>query len=158
MAACNERGTAECRFALWLPVSTQERHEFGCASRVCAGYQAWNRTQTRGRGIKNTWKNKKHILDNRKLYKKKVKYADKVFKDYNCYNSPEAGFFLWLKVKDGENFAKQLYSKYAIKVMPGEYLAYGKNNNPGKEYVRVALVHTQIKNNKGLNKIAKLLL
>jgi len=42
--------------------------------------------------------------------------------------------------------------------MPGEYLAYGKNNNPGKEYVRVALVHTEIKNNKGLNKIAKLLL
>ena len=40
--------------------------------------------------------------------------------------------FLWLKVKDGENFTKQLYSKYAIKVMPGEYLAYGKNNNPGK--------------------------
>ena len=104
------------------------------------------------------WKNKKHVLDNRKLYKKKVKYADKVFKDYDYYNSPEAGFFLWLKVKDGENFTKQLYSKYAIKVMPGEYLAYGKNNNPGKEYVRIALVHTQTKNNKGLNKIAKLLL
>ena len=67
-------------------------------------------------------------------------------------------FFLWLKVKDGENFTKQLYSKHAIKVMPGEYLSYGKNNNPGKEYVRIALVHTQIKNNKGLNKIAKLLL
>ena len=104
------------------------------------------------------WKNQKHVLDNRKLYKKKVRYADKVFKDYNFYNSPEAGFFLWLKVKDGENFTKQLYSKYAIKVMPGEYLAYGKNNNPGKEYVRIALVHTHIKNNKGLNKIAKLLL
>ena len=67
-------------------------------------------------------------------------------------------FFLWLKVKDGEKFTKQLYSKYAIKVMPGEYLAYGKNNNPGKEYVRIALVHAEIKNNKGLNKIAKLLL
>ena len=104
------------------------------------------------------WKNTKHVLENRELYKKKVKYADKVFKDYDLYKSPEAGFFLWLKVKDGENFSKQLYSKYAIKVMPGEYLAYGKNNNPGKEYVRVALVHTEIKNNKGLNKIAKLLL
>ena len=68
------------------------------------------------------------------------------------------GFFLWLKVKDGENFTKQLYSKYAIKVMPGEYLAYGKSNNPGEEYVRIALVHTQMKNNNGLKKIAKLLL
>ena len=41
--------------------------------------------------------------------------------------------------------------------MPGEYLAYGKNKNPGKEYVRIALVHTQMKNNNGLNKISKLL-
>ena len=103
------------------------------------------------------WKNKKHVSDNRKLYKQKVKYADKVFKDYHLYTSPEAGFFLWFKVKDGEKFAKKLYSKYAIKVMPGEYLAYGKNKNPGKEYVRIALVHTQMKNNNGLNKISKLL-
>ena len=103
------------------------------------------------------WKNKKHILYNRRLYKKKVKYADKIFKDYNLYTSPEAGFFLWLKVKDGEKFTKQLYSKYSIKVMPGEYLAYGKTKNPGKEYVRIALVHSQIKNNNGLDKIAKLL-
>ena len=104
------------------------------------------------------WKDSKHVSDNRELYKKKVKFANKVFKNYDFYNSPEAGFFLWLKVKDGENFTKQLYSKYSIKVMPGEYLAHGKNNNPGKEYIRVALVHKQIKNNKGLKKIAKLLL
>ena len=42
--------------------------------------------------------------------------------------------------------------------MPGEYLAAGKRDNPGKEYIRIALVHTETKNNKGLNKIAKLLL
>ena len=77
------------------------------------------------------WKNKKHVSDNRKLYKQKVKYADKVFKDYHLYTSPEAGFFLWFKVKDGEKFAKKLYSKYAIKVMPGEYLAYGKLPHDG---------------------------
>ncbi len=104
------------------------------------------------------WKDKKHVIDNRELYKKKVKYADKVFKGYDLYNSPEAGFFLWLKVKDGENITRQLYSKYAIKVMPGKYLAYGKNNNPGRAYIRVALVQEEKKNNNGLNKIAKLLL
>ena len=103
------------------------------------------------------WKDKKHVIENRNLYKKKVKYADKVFKDYNLYSSPEAGFFLWLKVKDGENFTKQLYSKYSIKVMPGKFLAYDKVTNPGQDYVRIALVHTEKKNNIGLNKIAKLL-
>ena len=103
------------------------------------------------------WKDKKHVIENRNLYKKKVKYADKVFKDYNLYSSPEAGFFLWLKVKDGENFTKQLYSKYSIKVMPGKFLAYDKVTNPGQDYVRIALVHTEKENNIGLNKIAKLL-
>ena len=104
------------------------------------------------------WKDKQHVIENRELYRRKVKYADKVFKNYASYNSPEAGFFLWLKVKDGEKFTKHLYSKYDIKVMPGKYLAHGKNNNPGKEYVRVALVHDEKKNNNSLKKIAKLLL
>ena len=104
------------------------------------------------------WKDKQHVLENRELYKKKVKYADKVFQNYLLYSSPEAGFFLWLKVKNGENFTKKLFSKYAIKVMPGKYLAYGNSNNPGKQYVRIALVHSEKENKNGLNKIAELLL
>lgn len=103
------------------------------------------------------WKDKQHVIENRKLYKRKVNHANKVFKSYSLYNSPEAGFFLWLKVKDGETFTKKLYSKHAIKVMPGKYLAYGKNNNPGNDYVRIALVHKEKKNNNSLNKIADLL-
>ena len=54
---------------------------------------------------------------------------------------------------------EQLYSKYSIKVMPGKFLTYDNiNNNPGQDYVRIALVHKEKKNNDGLNKIAKLLL
>ena len=87
-----------------------------------------------------------------------LKFSDKVFKNYKSYRTPEAGFFLWLKVKDSEKFTKQLYSEYAVKVMPGQYLAYGKKSNPGKQYVRIALVHQEYKNNKGLEKISKLLL
>ena len=87
-----------------------------------------------------------------------MKYSDKVFKNYISYCTPEAGFFLWLKVKDGERFTKKLYSKYAVKVMPGQYLASGKKDNPGKKYVRVALVHQEKKNNIGLEKISKLVL
>lgn len=105
------------------------------------------------------WKDKEHVTENRQLYKKKVIYANKVFKNYDLYSSPEAGFFLWLKVKNGENFTKQLYAKYSIKVMPGKFLTYDNNNyNPGQDYIRIALVHKEKKNNDGLNKIAKLLL
>ena len=103
------------------------------------------------------WEDKEHVKKNRELYKKKVNFADKLFSNYTLYNSPEAGFFLWLNVKNGESFAKKLFAKYAIKVMPGEYLAHGKKNNPGKNYVRIALVHEEKKNNMALEKIAKLL-
>ena len=104
------------------------------------------------------WRDERHVINNRELYKRKVKYSDKVFKNYISYCAPEAGFFLWLKVKDGERFTKKLYSKYAVKVMPGQYLASGKKDNPGKKYVRVALVHQEKKNNIGLEKISKLVL
>lgn len=104
------------------------------------------------------WRDERHVINNRELYKRKVKYSDKVFKNYISYCTPEAGFFLWLKVKDGERFTKKLYSKYAVKVMPGQYLASGKKDNPGKKYVRIALVHQEKKNNIGLDKISKLVL
>ena len=44
-----------------------------------------------------------------------------VFKDYDFYNSPEAGFFLWLKVKDGENSDGDIEVKI-IGLRPGEKL------------------------------------
>lgn len=102
------------------------------------------------------WKNENHVKKNRELYKKKLKFANTVFKNYDLYNSPEAGFFLWLAVDDGEYFTKQAFSKYAIKVMPGEYLAFGKKNNPGKKYVRIAMVHEEKINNNALQKLANL--
>ncbi len=103
------------------------------------------------------WKDQNHVKKNRSLYKKKIIYANKVFSNYSFYKPPEAGFFLWLKVKNGEKFTKSLFAKYAIKVMPGEYLAFGKKDNPGKNYVRIALVHQEKKNNEALFKISKLL-
>ena len=40
--------------------------------------------------------------------------------------------------------------------MPGKYLAYGKKNNPGKNFIRIAL-HDYNKNKNALIKITKML-
>ena len=55
--------------------------------------------------------------------------------------SPEAGFFLWLPVEDGEHAALKLWKETGIRVLPGAYLSRDVNGeNPGKTYIRVALV------------------
>ena len=76
---------------------------------------------------------------------------------YKMYKKPDAGFYLWIYVKDGEKFAKELFARHYIKVMPGKYLAKGFKNNPGKEYVRVALVQTFAQTKFAIDKIAELL-
>ena len=103
------------------------------------------------------WEDDKHVKNNRLEYAKKVNYADKVLSKYKMYKKPDAGFYLWIYVKDGEKFAKELFAKYNIKVMPGKYLAKGFRNNPGKEYVRVALVQTFAQTKYAIDKIAELL-
>jgi aspartate/methionine/tyrosine aminotransferase len=55
--------------------------------------------------------------------------------------SPEAGFFLWLPVPDGEAAALKLWQETGVRVLPGAYLSQGEpGNNPGEQYIRVALV------------------
>ena len=103
------------------------------------------------------WDDDKHIRVNREKYKKKLALADKIFSNYQYYESPEAGFFLWLKVNNAKNFVKKAFYNYSIKIMPGEYLATGNKENPGNNYVRIALVHSYEKNKKALQQIAKLL-
>ena len=103
------------------------------------------------------WDDDKHIKVNREKYRKKLVLANKIFSNYKYYESPEAGFFLWLKVNNAKNFVKKAFYNYSIKIMPGEYLAAGNKKNPGNNYVRIALVHSYEKNKIALQQIAQLL-
>lgn len=88
-----------------------------------------------------TWADEGHVEASRKLYQEKYAIADKVFEDFPGYLPPEAGFFLWLPVEDGEAAAMKLWTETGIRVLPGAYLARDVNGeNPGKNYIRVALV------------------
>lgn len=87
------------------------------------------------------WADEAHVQENRALYQEKYTVADEVFSGLQGYMPPEAGFFLWLPVDDGEAAAMKLWTQTGVRVLPGAYLSQGEAGaNPGEHYIRVALV------------------
>ncbi|MBU2981127.1 aminotransferase class I/II-fold pyridoxal phosphate-dependent enzyme [Lentibacter algarum] len=100
------------------------------------------------------WSDEEHVIENRRLYQEKFAVADKVLADFEGYQGPEAGFFLWLPVEDGEEAALKLWTETGVRVLPGAYLSRDVNgNNPGKSYIRVALVAPKQDVQQGLEKL-----
>ncbi|MEE2773721.1 MAG: aminotransferase class I/II-fold pyridoxal phosphate-dependent enzyme [Pseudomonadota bacterium] len=109
------------------------------------------------------WRDEEHVKHNRRLYKQKLDTADEVLGGICGYKSPDAGFFVWLPVNDDERTAKVLWEKYGIKVLPGSYLSQENHHtfyqeNPGRNYIRIALVDSESKIKKGLESIAAYLM
>jgi len=97
------------------------------------------------------WADEDHVVANRQLYCGKFEAADHIFADIQSYNSPEAGFFLWLPVEDDEVAALKLWTETGVRVLPGSYLGQVANEqNPGSGYVRVALVAPKEEMQRGL--------
>ena len=87
------------------------------------------------------WADEEHVAQNRALYVEKYEVADRILGNVPGYASPEAGFFLWLPVQDDETAALKLWRETGVRVLPGSYLAQTVNGeNPGKTYIRVAMV------------------
>ncbi|WP_096784311.1 aminotransferase class I/II-fold pyridoxal phosphate-dependent enzyme [Rhodobacter sp. CZR27] len=90
------------------------------------------------------WADETHVEANRALYQEKFRIADQVFSGMQGYMGPEGGFFLWLPVPDGEEAALHLWRETGVRVLPGAYLAREVGGeNPGKGYIRVAMVATK---------------
>jgi len=91
------------------------------------------------------WADEEHVEANRALYREKLAFADDLFSGIQGFTAPQAGFFLWLPVADGEAATKKLWVETGVKVLPGGYLGRdgGKKiggGNPGDMYIRAALV------------------
>jgi len=89
------------------------------------------------------WRDEAHVEENRALYRRKFDLADETLGNLPGYASPEAGFFLWLRVEDGEAAALKLWREAGVRVLPGAYLSRDPADggpNPGRGYIRVALV------------------
>jgi len=85
------------------------------------------------------------------MYQEKFALADRIFAGMQGYASPEGGFFLWLPVADGEAAALKLWRETGVRVLPGAYLSRDvAGGNPGKGYVRVALVAPRDEMQRGL--------
>jgi len=87
------------------------------------------------------WSDEVHVATAREVYKNNFKIAKEILGT----EIPKATFYLWIKVADALEFTKKLYKKYNVKVLPGEFLARSdaKGENPGVNYIRIALVENE---------------
>ena len=104
------------------------------------------------------WGDEAHVEVSRALYQEKFRIADKVFAGMQGYQGPEGGFFLWLPVPeavgDGEAAALKLWRETGVRVLPGAYLAREvAGHNPGKGYIRVAMVAPKEEMRRGLTRL-----
>ena len=101
------------------------------------------------------WLDEEHVEASRKIYKRNFELAKEIL---GC-KTPEATFYIWLKVDNAIEMTKLLYSKYNVKVLPGEYLARTDENgeNPGEGYIRIALVEDEYKTKEALLRIKEAL-
>ncbi len=103
------------------------------------------------RAAEKLWSDETHVEASRARYVGKYAIADEVFSGVDGYQSPEAGFFLWLPVGDGEEAAIKLWTETGVRVLPGAYLSRDVDGgNPGENYIRVALVADEEEMQRGL--------
>ena len=104
------------------------------------------------------WRDEDHVIENRALYQEKFELADDVFAHIDAITLPDAGFFLWLPVENDEAAALKLWQKSGVRVLPGSYLSRDtETGNPGRGYIRVALVAPKSEIERGLVEIRDVL-
>lgn len=104
------------------------------------------------------WSDEAHVVENRRLYGEKYALADEILGGMPGYSAPQAGFFLWLKVADGEAAALRLWREAGLRVLPGAYLSRAVDgHDPARDYIRVALVAPLAELRAGLERLRAVL-
>ncbi|MDR2790498.1 MAG: succinyldiaminopimelate transaminase [Campylobacteraceae bacterium] len=93
------------------------------------------------------WNSERHVEKTRQKYMKNFEIAKEIL----GVDKSEATFYIWLKVENDEEFAKELYEKKNVKVLPGSYLG---RKGEGRGYVRIALVLEESGTKEALTRIA----
>jgi N-succinyldiaminopimelate aminotransferase len=91
------------------------------------------------------WNDEAHVIENRRQYAQKFKDVTPLLADVLEATVPDAAFYLWSKIKSDQysdtELAVKLYRDLNITVLPGSFLAREAHGlNPGKNFVRIALV------------------
>ena len=100
------------------------------------------------------WSDEAHVETSRNIYKENFAIAKEIL---GC-EVPKATFYIWLEVPRALEFTKKLYQNYNIKVLPGEFLSRDDDGlNPGKDFIRIALVEEPKKTKNVLQRVKKAL-
>lgn len=87
------------------------------------------------------WRDEAHVVTSREMYQEKFRLAAELLP---VAPIPAGGFFLWLPVEDDEGTCQRLFETRGLTVLPGRYLGRDNpGNNPGTNFLRVALVPSQ---------------
>lgn len=92
------------------------------------------------------WNDEAHVVANRAQYRAKFAAVTPVLAEVLDVALPDAGFYLWAAVPDGNDigFALDLLAQYNVGVLPGSLLARDAHGlNPGAGRIRLALVAEQ---------------
>lgn len=106
------------------------------------------------------WSEEQHASAIRQAYRTKYDICDQVLGNRFGYVRPAGGFFLWLNMSHlggGTDASVTLWKRVGVKVVPGAYLAAedARGINPGKDYIRVALVHEPATIREALERIVR---
>lgn len=89
------------------------------------------------------WNDEAHVVENRALYQAKFDRVLPILRQKFDVRLPDASFYIWLRIPDGDDlrFTQELYRDTGVLVLPGRFFARETaNGNPGKGFVRIALV------------------
>ena len=104
------------------------------------------------------WDDDAHVAETREYYRAQFDRAERALAGRFGFRRPDGAFFLWLESGEGEAAARRLWTEAALRVMPGAYLGFGEGReNPGNDYIRVALVDSPEATEDALGRIAETL-
>jgi len=89
------------------------------------------------------WNDEAHVEANRRAYQQKFDRVVPILRQKFSVTMPQASFYIWLPIPDGDDlrFTQELYRTTGVQVLPGRFFARDTAlGNPGKGYVRIALV------------------
>jgi N-succinyldiaminopimelate aminotransferase len=105
------------------------------------------------------WKDEAHVLENRRLYAQKFNAVTPMLAKVLEVEMPDAAFYLWARSQESDTeLAIKLYRDLNITVLPGSFLGREAHGiNPGKNFIRMALVASLEECIEAANRMNKLL-
>ncbi len=104
------------------------------------------------------WNDEAHVIENRRLYDEKFKVVTPIIKQRFEVDIPDGAFYLWARTDQPDTeVALRLYRDFNVTLLPGSYLAREAHGiNPGKNFVRLALVASLEECKEAANRILSL--